>query len=359
MRVGLIGGIFHERFAGKRWVTPETILADGLESRGVVVYRLAHGAPLPRVSPDLVHVHHLGRGLLVAMGTAGRSPVVLTPHDGHLASGRRVSRQHIGLARLAARRTDAVVTLGKAERRVWRSLGAPDARIAVIPNGIPTDPFGSPLPSDSGRGGVLFVGQLVSIKGVVDLLEAVARLDLPEPVPLRLAYQNRADESALRQAAVRLGLEAQLEWLGHQTPAQLADHYRSAAVVALPSHAEALPSVITEAMLGGSRVVATKVGCIEEQVGNQGWVVVPGDVAGLAQAIREALVRPWLPGEAMCRHEWASSRFAVARMVEAHLDLYKELLEGRAARPRRGAIERSMWRFAAYLRGKVARREPV
>src|SRR5208283_956875 len=96
----------------------------------------------------------------------------------------------------------------------------------------------------------------------------------------------------------------------------------------LPSFAEALPSVITEAMLCGLPIVATEVGGIPDQVGPHGYLVRPGDAAGLAAAIDRALGDIAVRGAPRAEiSRYASQRFSVAAMVEAHLALYRTLLE--------------------------------
>lgn len=345
-----MGGIFQPRNEGRGWLAPESVLADGLHESGIEVHRIPHGGTLPRLNLDLIHVHHLGWALLAALGSREMAPVVLTPHDGRLISGAGASPARRAVARVGARRTDMVVALGEAERVAWSALGVPPERLRVIPNGIPLHPFGDVRPTDVGREGLLFVGQLIPVKGVHDLVLAFAQVAGACQPRLRLVYQYGPLERELRETALRLGIGNRIDFLGYRTPAELAVLYRSTAVVVLPSHAEVLPSVLTEAMLGGARVVATRVGCVGEQVGLNGALVRPGDIAGLTKAIKVALEQPWHQGEALARHEWARARYSVRVMVEAHVRLYREFADGRLVPRSRGSLERGAWRVAARAR---------
>lgn len=350
MKIGIVGGIFRPRTEDRSWLAPESVLANGLEAVGIEVHRIPHRGTLPPLNLDVIHVHHLGWALLAALGAPGSAAVVLTPHDGRLISGAGAGPGRRALARIGARRTDVVVVLGEAERATWSTLGVPPDRMRVIPNGIPLHPFADVSPIDADREGLLFVGQLVPVKGVHDLILAFAHVGRTRRAKLRLVYQHGPLERDVREMALRCGIGGQVDFLGYRTPGELAALYRSTEAVVLPSHAEVLPSVLTEAMLGGARIVATRVGCVGEQVGPNGALVQPGDIAGLARAIEAALEKPWQQGEALTRHAWAKARYSVRVMVDGHVRLYAELTDGRLAPRSRSRLERDAWRLATRAR---------
>jgi glycosyltransferase involved in cell wall biosynthesis len=69
---------------------------------------------------------------------------------------------------------------------------------------------------------------------------------------------------------------------------------RSCGVCAVPSLVmENQPTVILEALASGCRVVATDVGGVAETLGEAGWLVRPGSVDDLVQALLQAME----PGE--------------------------------------------------------------
>ena len=67
---------------------------------------------------------------------------------------------------------------------------------------------------------------------------------------------------------------------------------RNARVVVLPSFSEGLPIVLMEALAIGRAVVTTRVDGIPELIfpGKTGWLVEAGDVSGLADALKSALL---------------------------------------------------------------------
>ena len=75
-------------------------------------------------------------------------------------------------------------------------------------------------------------------------------------VHLRLVYHNAQLEAELRQQAQDLGIAEHVEFVGILGPSELAEEYHQADLLVLPSFADCLPSVVTEAFLCGTPVVA-------------------------------------------------------------------------------------------------------
>jgi glycosyltransferase involved in cell wall biosynthesis len=75
-------------------------------------------------------------------------------------------------------------------------------------------------------------------------------------------------------------------------------------------------------------VVATTVGAVPEVVGTSpaARLVAPGSVAALVDAIEQAVTRGDPPQAASARRE-VVSRFSLEHRVEAHVQLYRDLLE--------------------------------
>jgi glycosyltransferase involved in cell wall biosynthesis len=343
MRVGLVGGIYgkDETFRKGLQVTPETILELGLRAQGHPVKTLSHYEPIHAEELDVVHVHHLSYGALRMATDRTNVPFVYTSHDGPAMSGlHSLSRTQV--ARLVFSRADAVIALSESEARFQRrDYPLRGAVHAVIPNGIRTEQYQYGRKNSAGKGRpwqLLFVGQLIEQKRVDVLLQALALLG--ERVELSLAYQTRVLESSLKKLAGQLRLSGRVRFLGSRSPQELNDLYQASDVFVLPSAAEALPSVITEAMICGAPVVATDVGGIREQLGGFGMVVAPGSAEKLTAAIQHVLdnyAEFASRGEAMNRH--ARDNFSPEAMVRRHLELYEALIDQKKPR-RRQSISR-------------------
>ena len=160
----------------------------------------------------------------------------------------------------------------------------------TIPNGIDAEQY--PFRRSNGAGDgqpwrLVFAGQLIPFKRCDLAISAIARLNLD--IELTLAYQNPALESELRALAVSLGIADRIKFAGKHNPAQLADLYHRSDLLVLPSDNEALPSVITEAMLTGLPFVTTTVGGIPEQSGSFGSLLTRPTVEMLAGNIAHVL----------------------------------------------------------------------
>lgn len=135
---------------------------------------------------------------------------------------------------------------------------------------------------------IVCVGRLVSVKGQLVLLEAVAALRAEhESIRVTLVGDGPSRPELERRVA-ELGLAGSVRFtgaLGH--PAAL-EHVRGADVFCLPSFAEGVPVSLMEAMALGVPVVTTHITGIPELIrdGESGLLVVPGNVGSLAGALR-------------------------------------------------------------------------
>jgi glycosyltransferase involved in cell wall biosynthesis len=339
LSICLIGGIYgkNEEYRAKVKITPETTLESGLRIRGHNVITHGHRYPLNCHGMDIVHVHHLGYGALRAAASSSDTPFVYTSHDPYPLAG-LLSRSHRAATKFVMSRTDAVVALSQCEiefqRKAYPLAGAIHK---VIPNGISTESYQYLRNNSAGKGEawkLLFVGQLIDLKGVDFLLQALTLL--PQNIKLQLVFNVDTIRSRLEHLAHELGLQQRVFFVGAKSPNELKPLYQQADLFVLPSLGEALPSVVTEAMLCGTPVVATDVGGIRDQLGGYGMVVPPRDATSLARAIGHVLSHyAEFKGSGEAMSHYAAKRFSIHAMVESHLELYRSLLRRRAARRNR------------------------
>lgn len=149
--------------------------------------------------------------------------------------------------------------------------------------------FNQPDADDTGRAGLLFVGRLVSTKGGEVAVEALRSVrDRGIDTTLTICGEG-PEEKALRDRARRLGIEGAVTFEGWATPEELAEYYRNAALLIVPSHYESFGVVALEAIASGCPVVASDMGGLPEAVGDCGVLVEPGDPTALADGIETAL----------------------------------------------------------------------
>ena len=95
-------------------------------------------------------------------------------------------------------------------------------------------------------------------------------------------------------------------------------------VLVNPTHADMFPTVNLEALACGTPVVTYRTGGSPEAVDEKtGVVVYPGDVNGLAEAIRRQKAHPLASVDCRAR---AVECFDKDRCFERYMDLYNEFL---------------------------------
>ena len=221
-------------------------------------------------------------------------------------------------------KADAVVAPLQRRGELFRRSVMPAEKVYTIPNGIPADVFRAErqftkhctkFPYD-----ILYVGQLIDWKGVNFLLEAIAMIRNRLNVHLRLVYHNAQLEADLRRQANDLGIADHVDFVGICGPSELAEEYHKADLLVLPSFADCLPSVVTEALLCGTPVVAGGVCGVPEQIGPYGLTVPPGDSIALATAIEKVLVdRERYQSLAGEMRAYAESKYNPEAMIAGHL----------------------------------------
>jgi glycosyltransferase involved in cell wall biosynthesis len=239
---------------------------------------------------DLVHAHWWFPGGLV--GTWLRRwwgvPLVITLHGSDV----RLARGSGPVGRLFRRvlaRADAVTTVSSWLATETRAI-APPVQPIVAPMPIQPDLFhpGGPRARDT----LLFVGKLNAQKGIEHLLRALAVMRSRPTVEVVVgAGSVPADVQALART---LGVDDRLRWFPLLSQAELADRYRACTALVMPAVEEGLGLVAAEALLCETPVVAFASGGLTDLIadGRTGMLVPPGDVAALARALDELLMRP-------------------------------------------------------------------
>ena len=137
---------------------------------------------------------------------------------------------------------------------------------------------------------LLYVGQLIKRKGLLQLFDALGRLT-HRRWRLLIAGAGPLDQ-ALRERAASLGFADRIEFLGYIQQEGLNDLYRRSDVLLFPSLNEVWGLVLHEAFLSGAYAVASDRAAATHALlrpGENGEMVSPRDVNALVAAIGRAL----------------------------------------------------------------------
>lgn len=284
--------------------------------------RRAVARAIREANADVVHAHWWFPNALAAAGPARRArvPLVITSHGTDLRLLERTPAA-APLARYAFRRAAAVTTVS-----TWLA--------SIAQAYTPDEPIVAPMPADTSvfapgdgrpRSGVLFVGRLSEQKGILDAIDAIARvrrtdatLDVVGDGPLRAAVHERVQ---------RLDVADRVRFHESMPPRELACMYQRAAAVVVPSSGEGLGLVAVEAQLCETPVVAYDSGGLPDVVqdGVSGLLVGHRDVEALTAAIDRVLEDAALArrlGES--GRERALARFSPEAAARAYASIYRE-----------------------------------
>jgi glycosyltransferase involved in cell wall biosynthesis len=189
----------------------------------------------------------------------------------------------------------------------------------------------SPMPPRLGRGcRFLYLGQLVPRKGIDVLLKAFAAAGIDGEL-LLVGGDWKAEPYGQELARLIEGLHLadRVTTCDHRT--DVGNLLRDSDVLVLPSHSEAIPRTVLEAMVLGRPVLATRVGGIPSVVadGVTGLLVQAGDVDDLADAIRrlarDADLRDRLARSAQ---QWAARAIDPTDTAKRYKVAYQNTIDG-------------------------------
>lgn len=168
---------------------------------------------------------------------------------------------------------------------------------------------------------LIFVGRLVSDKGVSILLDALGMVDRR---PLLTIVGEGPERPGLERKATELGLQDQVEFVGAQRGDRLAELLRRHEILVVPSlWQEPFGIVALEGIACGCVVVGSAGGGLAEAIGPCGLTFPNGDAAALARTITQVLADP----DERARLRQAAPAH-LARFTPSHVaGLYLEAME--------------------------------
>jgi glycosyltransferase involved in cell wall biosynthesis len=284
--VGGIGSVIRvlteHQLGGGSVISHPTWRPDSRFASLPLAFRAAWG--LPRLHKlDIAHVHlaengsFLREGSIVILARLLGKATVVTLHGADFLP---FAHKYGWLASYVLKRADVVTCLDQNVHDLLCQI-APNARVELLPNPVMMDKD-SP-DADETDELVLFAGEIGYRKGIDVLCRAWT-----------LVAEARPNARCIIVGPVNDFVVPELERLDVRPPVDataIKELLRSTRVVALPSRAEGMPMVLTEAMSAGRPFVSTPVGGIPD-LAEGGVLVTVQDHVALAKSLIDFLADP-------------------------------------------------------------------
>lgn len=313
----------------------------------------ALGEAAARQPVDVIHAHDwmVGRGARRACD-AQRKPLVATVHA--TEAGRHSgwlpdvvsAGVHLVEQWLVDEADQVIVCSSSMAQEVDRAHGRADA--TVIPNGIDASAYRRtaqiPAALAGGSPRLAFVGRLEWEKGVFVAVEAMPAVLRSHPGARLRLVGTGGQTTAVTALVARLGLQDQVELLGHVDEHTLRAVYASADLLLAPSSYEPFGIVALEAAAMGTPLIVGDTGGLAEFVTSErGRRCPPGDPAALATEILAALAAPADTAGRARAAQAALADYTWHTIAERTVEVYTNA-RYRPAPPRRNRLpSRRLW----------------
>jgi len=333
----------------REWSTPEDIRFEyevlsgmALRRRGQGYYETRHLYIVPMLFPKLVRTRpqavisaEFSLPSLIAFAYCKLfGAKFISWSENTLLQERYASRIQRWVRGFLIRRSSACIGTSSGAREKYIHYGCPpeaafigiqtvdvayfEARVSRMRRERP-DGGGNDLPS------ILYTGSLSNRKGVKYLLEAFALI--ADRLPCRLVLVGNGPlERELRDRAIDLGLQDQVEFVGFLEGDELIRRYAEASLFVLPTLEDTFGVVVSEAMACGLPVICSPfAGAARDLVidGYNGYVVDPQQHEILAQRILVIVNNP----ELRRRMGEASRRIIVGCNIRAAVRGFKMAID--------------------------------
>jgi D-inositol-3-phosphate glycosyltransferase len=316
-------------------------------------------AHAPEGHYDLVHSHYWLSGQVGWLAhDRWQVPLVHTMHtmarvkNAHLAEGDAPEPpgREIGEVQVVEAADRLIANTDREAEELVQLYDADPGKVVVVPPGVDLDLFGpgdrraaraaTGLPQDAKV--LLFVGRIQPLKAPEVLVHAAAELLARHPEwvgELVVAVlggpsgSGLAHPHGLEDLARDLGIAASVRFAPPVSREELAQWYRAADLVVVPSHSESFGLVAVEAQACGTPVVAADVGGLPTAVGDAGVLVEGHDPRVWARRIEALLLDPARREELSARALRHAAQFGWDRTTERLLEVYADACRERTPSP--------------------------
>jgi glycosyltransferase involved in cell wall biosynthesis len=296
---------------------------------------------------DVLHFHEggalLGSDLVVAGRLVGIPVQVATLHAGRkwadpLEAPISDPRRRIWVA--VSRLLDTLICPSEVGRNTQHEAGVRPEQIAVLPNPIDLEHFakgdGARVRAELGLAAdasvILYASRLAPEKRPADAVRAFAGALADDPTWHLLMAGEGPMLDECRAAAVELGVEERVAFLGHRT--DIPDLLDLASMFVLPTVMESFGLAIAEAMVACVPIVTTTALIAAGVLRPEGDALIcpVGDVPAFVAAIEALVNEPELAARLAASAREHVARFDATEVARRHVELYEKVGGRRLAR---------------------------
>jgi len=191
---------------------------------------------------------------------------------------------------------------------------------------------------------ILFVGRIVPLKGIDNLLKAITYLERERRIKLVVIggdEHSQAEMQRLKSLSQSLKIHESVIFLGLVKQEMLPFFYSAADLCVVPSYYESFGLVVLESLACGTPVVATKVGGAESVIrhGETGYVVMDNDPCGLADKIALSLSTSNGNTASVGSVRASVTKYGWSNITEAIIEEYQSVLRDFSAKACKGTQE--------------------
>lgn len=234
---------------------------------------------------------------------------------------------------------DAILSGYPSEKNTLLTLGIPESKIHLVPNGV--NPFFLALPSEKEMQNVLqkykinankpillFIGNHTPNKGLSTVIKTAELFTKPATFVIGGKLTN-ADEPSYWMEQIRLKDNIELIFTDYLSLIDQRALYHLASILLFPSLSDTLPLTIIEAMACELPVIAYGVGGIPFELNNESGIVIkPGDFESFLNAVESLLSNQFRRIEIMKNAKFRQqNHFTWEIAAKKTLDVYQRLFD--------------------------------
>ncbi len=230
-----------------------------------------------------------------------RTRLIVTAHGGDIDKMAKKSKRLHDLTQTILHNADHVIAVGnELHHQITDHFQVDPNKVSIINMGVNREIFKphekavakAACGLSSHQKSILFVGNLLEQKGLMELVDSISLIKANQPVDLSIigTEKDASFRQKLEEKITQNQLGNAIRFLGTKNQSEIALWMSAADCLVLPSHIEGFGLVALEAMACGTPVIGTDVGGLKTLLSDGAGVIVPvKNAEELAKAILQVL----------------------------------------------------------------------